>query len=208
LSIAVCSDRTSWINPSITSLLIEWLADGYQCIWTHDADQLEHADICFYLSYSKRVDQETRAKFKNNLVVHESDLPQGKGWSPLSWQILEGKNKIPVTLIEADERVDSGVIYAQEWIGFEGHELVDDLRAAQAAMTRQLCRWFVDAYPDNLAQAKVQGGIESFYLRRRPKDSQLDPNKTIKEQFNLLRISDNERYPAFLSSVIISTKFQ
>ena len=197
LSIAICSDRTSWINPSITSLLVEWLAKGYQCIWTHDADQLEHADIVFYLGYSKIVEHETRARFRNNLVVHESDLPQGKGWSPLSWQILEGKNQIPVTLIEADERVDSGVVYAQKWIVFEGHELVDELRVAQAEMTHQLCRWFVDAYPESLAQANPQAGQESFYPRRRSKDSQLDPNKTLKEQFNLLRIVDNERYPAF-----------
>jgi len=39
--------------------------------------------------------------------------------------------------------------------------------------------------------------LESFYLRRRPEDSRLDPDKTIREQFNLLRVVDNEKYPAF-----------
>jgi methionyl-tRNA formyltransferase len=32
---------------------------------------------------------------------------------------------------------------------------------------------------------------------RTSKDSKLNMNKTIKNQFNLLRIVDNERYPAY-----------
>ena len=46
-------------------------------------------------------------------------------------------------------------------------------------------------------KGKSQRGEETFYKKRTPKDSELDINKTIKEQFNLLRIVDNEKYPAF-----------
>jgi UDP-4-amino-4,6-dideoxy-N-acetyl-beta-L-altrosamine N-acetyltransferase len=42
-----------------------------------------------------------------------------------------------------------------------------------------------------------QSGNESFYPKRTPKDSELDINKTIQDQFNLLRIVDNDNYPAF-----------
>jgi methionyl-tRNA formyltransferase len=133
------------------------------------------------------------------LVVHESDLPSGKGWSPLTWQILEGKNRIPVTLFEATERVDSGDIYLQEWLEFEGHELIDELRQAQAAATLRLCREFVNRYPEVLQAAKPQVGKESFYPRRKPKDSQLDVNCSLAQQFNLLRVVDNEKYPSFFS---------
>ena len=34
-------------------------------------------------------------------------------------------------------------------------------------------------------------------MRRYAKDSQLDINKTIKDQFNHLRINDNKLYPSF-----------
>ena len=44
-----------------------------------------------------------------------------------------------------------------------------------------------------------QDGEDTFYLRRRKKHNELDPNKTISEQFNLLRIVDNERYPDFFN---------
>jgi methionyl-tRNA formyltransferase len=37
----------------------------------------------------------------------------------------------------------------------------------------------------------------TYYPKRKPQDSQLDPNKTIAEQFNLMRICDPNRFPAF-----------
>ena len=42
-----------------------------------------------------------------------------------------------------------------------------------------------------------QEGKETFYPRRGQKENELDINKTVLEQFNLLRVVDNERYPAF-----------
>lgn len=63
--------------------------------------------------------------------MHESDIPKGKGWSTLFWQILEEQNKIRVTLFEAGKKVDSRRIYAWKWFKFDGHELVDELRVAQ-----------------------------------------------------------------------------
>jgi len=65
----------------------------------HNANELLTGEFCFYLSYGKIVSKDMLSRFKHNLVVHESDLPQGKGWSPLTWQILEGKNRIPVTAV-------------------------------------------------------------------------------------------------------------
>src|SRR5699024_7115397 len=87
LSIAVCSDRDSWMNASIPGLLLKLLAAGHRCIWSHDAALLPPADLCFYLSYGKIVNREILNKYTHNLVVHASDLPEGKGWSPLTWQI-------------------------------------------------------------------------------------------------------------------------
>ena len=57
----------------------------------HNAEAFIKGDVCFYLSYEKIVTKKTLEKYKNNLVVHASDLPKGKGWSPMSWQISRGK---------------------------------------------------------------------------------------------------------------------
>jgi len=198
-SIVILSDEHSWINRALMDLVMDWSESGHVVHWAHSAADLPASDFCFCLSFGQLLPSNIRQQFKHTLVVHESDLPAGKGWSPLTWQILEGKNRIPVTLFEAADEVDSGPIYAQRWISFDGHELVDELREGQARATREICQWFVDHYPESLSEAREQRGCESFYPRRLAQDSLLDPNKTITEQFNLLRVVDNKRYPALIN---------
>lgn len=48
-----------------------------------------------------------------------------------------------------------------------------------------------------VAAAQHQFGEPIHYSRRRPADSQLDPERSLAEQFNLLRVGDDQSYPAF-----------
>jgi RimJ/RimL family protein N-acetyltransferase len=196
-SIAIISDEKSWLNDWLPEMISSLLNLGHRVLWVHKVSALRPADFCFYLSFSKIVSKKIRSNFTNNLVVHESDLPQGKGWSPLTWQILGGKNSIHASLIEADDEVDSGVIYAQERMEFEGHELVDELRSKQALATITLCKRFIDNRKMMVTQARMQTGKESFYPRRRLLDSLLDINKSLADNFNILRVVDNSKYPAY-----------
>lgn len=155
--------------------------------------EVENGDILILLSCEKKFTD--LSKNKNNLVVHESDLPMGKGWSPLTHQVLEGKNKIPVTLFEADKSFDGGKIYFKKFIDLNGDELIDELREKQAQMTFYLIDKFLRERSDIIGVK--QKGKETFYQRRNPSHSELDINKSILENFNLLRVVDNQRYPAF-----------
>jgi UDP-2,4-diacetamido-2,4,6-trideoxy-beta-L-altropyranose hydrolase len=196
-SIAILSNSTSWLNNFIPELILFFLAGGYRVQWAHEKKELQPGDFCFYLGCEEIVQADILSKYRNNLVVHESDLPKGKGWSPLTWQILEGKKRIPITLFEASEKVDSGVIYLQDWIEFDGSELIDELRKAQAKITIGLCKQFIKDYPQIFENARKQAGEESFYPRRFEMDSALDPSQSLEGQFNLLRVVDNQNYPAF-----------
>jgi UDP-4-amino-4,6-dideoxy-N-acetyl-beta-L-altrosamine N-acetyltransferase len=195
--IVILSDEESWINDYIPDLLEEWEAQGHCVRWANDVGQAGGGDLCFCLGLGQIVPRAVRDRFNHVLVVHESDLPKGRGWSPLTWQILDGADHIPVTVIEAADDVDSGPVYAQRWIAFEGHELIDELRAAQAAATHALCRAFVDDYPESAAQGREQAREPTYYPRRRPADSELNPEHSLTEQFNRLRVADNRRYPVF-----------
>lgn len=73
--------------------------------WAHDAKDIPIGDMCFYLYYGKIVDKNRLVQYWNNLFVHASDLPNGRGWSSLTWQILEGKEKIPVTIFEQENQL-------------------------------------------------------------------------------------------------------
>jgi methionyl-tRNA formyltransferase len=195
--ITIVTDDISWMNDYIPELIEQLVKRGYNVNWLHDVNLIEQGDVVYFLGCGQIVASNILEKNKHNLVVHESDLPQGKGWSPLTWQILEGKNDIPIVLLEAAEKVDSGVIYLKETMHFTGTELVEELRATQADTTFKLCLEFIDNYPDIIDKAVSQEGESSYYRRRTPEDSRLDPDKTIREQFDLLRVVDNKRYPAF-----------
>lgn len=197
LSITIVSDKNSWINQYLGQLIEILEKQGHTVSWHHSPKDITAGDIAFFLSCGQIVPPHTLALNRNNIVVHESALPQGRGWSPLTWQILEGKSEVPITLFEAAESVDSGDIYLQDLMCFNGDELVDDLRRIQGAKTIELCSEFVSRYPEVLEEAWSQEGEPDYYPRRRSKDSQLDVDKSIKEQFDLLRVVDNERYPAF-----------
>lgn len=185
----------SWIIPYAKTLKKELSKRQHKVCLFHKHKEVKKGDILCLLS-CERIFKSLHLN-THNLVVHESALPEGKGWSPLTWQILEGKNKIPITLFEAVDAVDAGDIYFQEFIEYEGHELIGELKAKQGEKTLELILKFVDNYEEVKGISQSQRGISSFYGRRRPKDSELDINKTILEQFNLLRVCDNERYPAF-----------
>ncbi len=193
--ISILTDKTSWMNKYNVFLKNALEALGHNVLCVSKPEELPEGDIAFFLSCFNIVTKEFLAKNKHNIVVHESDLPKGKGWSPMTWQILEGKNDIPITLFEASEKCDAGDIYFKDSIKLKGDELIEEWQALLGYKTIELCLKFVNSYEN--FEPVPQIGEESFYLRRTPKDSELDINKTIKEQFNLLRVVDNERYPAY-----------
>jgi methionyl-tRNA formyltransferase len=159
----------------------------------HNHQDIQKGDVLILLSCEQILKDLSLNKY--NLVAHASDLPQGKGWSPMTWQILEGKNEIPLTLFEAAEKVDAGVIYYQEFVKMEGHELLDELREKLGNAIIKLILQFIENY-DHI-QGTPQEGESTYYKKRKPENSELDISKTIEEQFNLFRVCDNERYPAF-----------
>ena len=114
------------------------------------------------------------------------------------WQILEGQNKITVTLLEAAENVDSGNILHQILITLEGHELFQEINQKLFQAELELMDYAIMNINNMKPRVQKNNG-ESFYRRRTPEDSELDIDKTIAQQFNLLRVADPKRYPAFFN---------
>jgi methionyl-tRNA formyltransferase len=82
-------------------------------------------------------------------------------------------------------------------IKLEGNELFPELKNKQAKATFDLCMEFMQNSEQMIRNKRKQTGISSYYRKRTPSDSCLDLNKTILDQFNLLRVVDNESYPAY-----------
>ena len=195
--ISLLSDPSSWLNDYLPQLIEALWQRGHALRWIHTPNELRPGDVCLLLSCGRLLSSEQLAFHRHNLVVHESALPEGQGWSPMTWQILEGASSIPITLFEATAALDAGPIYLQQQIALQGHELMEEWRVLQAQATLALClAWFV-RYQEVVNAVQPQHGEASHYRRRQPADSQLDPERSLAEQFNLLRVVDNQRYPAF-----------
>jgi methionyl-tRNA formyltransferase len=194
--IAILTSKDSWFVPYAMQLIKLIRKNRYEAKLFFKHENIPSAyDLVFMLSYFRVVGKDHLKKHKHNIVVHESDLPRGKGWAPLSWQVLEGKNRIPVVLFEATRKMDAGPIYIKDHIKFKGTELYTELRAAQAAKTMELCFRFIREH--KRLRSKTQSGRATFYGKRDPGDSELSIRGSIKDQFNLLRVVDNENFPAF-----------
>jgi methionyl-tRNA formyltransferase len=197
MKITVATDIPNhWVLPYCEKLISNLLIQNHDAVLVTEHQNICRGDICFFLGCGQIAKPATLAKNHYNLVVHESALPAGRGWSPLTWQILEGKNQIPIALLEATNgMVDSGDIYLQDLMTFEGHELLEELRVVQGNKTIELAERFVNEYSSLAKQS--QAGIPTFYSRRSKLDSELDVNMPLTQLFNQLRVADNDRYPAY-----------
>lgn len=194
--IAVLTSEQSWFVPHALELVNILKKHDYDSDLFFSHEEIdEYFDVVFILSYFRLIEDKFLKKHRHNIVVHGSDLPKGRGWAPIFWQILENKSEIPITLFEANENADDGDIYLKDVIIYEGHELNSEIREKQAEKTIDMCLKFLNNY-QNIKPIK-QEGEATFYRRRNPMDSELDVNKSLKEQFNLLRIGNNEEFPAF-----------
>lgn len=197
MNITIASDKNSWMHDYLPHFIEQVRLHHHKVLLVHTVRDIPAGDVAFLLSFGQIVPAATLAQHKNNIVVHASELPKGRGWSPLTWQIVEGKNTIPLTLFEAAESVDSGKVYMRSAVHYNGTELIDELRRIMAEKILTMCYEFIERYPAILADAQVQEGEPTFYAKRNKETSRLDPDKTLREQFNLLRTVDNKRYPAF-----------
>lgn len=190
----VCSDP---LHPKWPGLA-QWVArqsENVAELLTKAADA-SGGDLLFLISVQELVGSDIRSRYRHTLVVHASDLPEGRGWSPHVWTILEGRSRICVTMLEAAGKVDSGPIWAQREIMLHGHELWDEIADLIGAAELSLMDYAM-LNADRVQPQSQDSKAATYYRRRTPADSAVDVNRSIADQFNLLRVSDPNRYPAF-----------
>ncbi|MBC3374681.1 UDP-glucuronic acid dehydrogenase [Pseudomonas sp. SWRI92] len=160
--------------------------------------ELIGGDLLFLISCAEIIRLEEREKFQKVLVIHASDLPRGRGWSPHVWAIIEGAREITVTLLEAEDKVDSGHIWNKLRVEIPKHALCHEINESLFAAEYELMSFAVEQF--HCVRPTPQTDMApTYYSRRVPKDSELDPESSIASQFDLIRVSDPERFPAFFN---------
>lgn len=190
----LCTDPAHPVNAWLKRWMDE-VADRADVTLHRDVAEVGEGDFLFLIACHQLVKKDVRDRFDFTLVAHGSRLPLGRGWSPIVWQVLEGENELPLTLLNAEGGVDTGDIWHSATIGLDGTELSDEINAAVARETVGLMSWALANC--RTTTPRPQEGEPTLYPRRTPADSEVRPEQSIAEIFDLLRVSDPDRYPAF-----------
>lgn len=159
--------------------------------------ELSGGDILFLISCSEIVSAAERAAYRASLVLHASDLPLGRGWSPYIWQIIAGAEEITLSLLEAEDKVDSGRIWKKVKFPVPIHALWNEINERLFDAEIELIDYAVSEF-DSIVPVEQDPNIEpTYYSRRSPTDSQIDPTQSIANQFDSIRVCDPNRFPAF-----------
>jgi len=192
----LCSDLT---HP-VVGYLNEWIkvnSNTHKISFVHRKADLVGGDILFLISCSEIIEPRDRDLFKACLVLHASDLPSGRGWSPYVWEIVSGAVSITVSLIEAEDKVDTGRIWKKITKPVPKHALWQEINTILFDAELELIDFAVNSFDQVSPQEQSKIVEPTYHRRRNPSDSEINPEKSIAEQFDLIRVCDPERYPAY-----------
>lgn len=125
------------------------------------------------------------------VIFHMTDLPYGRGGSPLQNLIVRGHSETQMTALRCISEIDAGPIYMKRPLSLLGSASEIFLRSAQ--LMENMITEIFQAEPSPIPQ---QGEVVNF-CRRTPDDSNLLESKitSLNDFFDNIRMLDAEGYP-------------
>lgn len=192
----LCSNEEHPVNKYINNWISE-NSDQHQISLIRAKNELVGGDILFLISCTEVIEQKDRELFKACLVLHASNLPEGRGWSPHIWSIVDGESEYTLSLIEAEDKVDTGRIWHQKVISVKPDELWDEINDTLFLAEMDMLDFAIQNFNDCQPVEQNNQINPTYYPRRTPEHSLIDPFKSIASQFNAIRVCDPVRFPAF-----------
>ena len=159
---------------------------------TEEFIQKINPNYIFFLHWSWIIPKNIYNNF-NCVLFHMTDLPYGRGGSPLQNLIMNKVYKTKISAIKVSENIDSGDIYLKESLDIS-------TGSAQNIFKRSSQITFEKMIPEFLSSklsAKEQSGEIVTFKRRTPEQSSI---KTVKDLsltslYDFIRMLDGEGYP-------------
>jgi len=123
-----------------------------------------------------------------------TDLPFGRGGSPLQNLIAKGIYETKISALKCVEEIDAGPIYLKNPLSLHG--AADEIYLRASKIIEKMIVEIIDASLVPYAQT----GEPVFFQRRKPEQGNLLEAKSLEELFDLIRMLDADGYPrAFIN---------
>lgn len=149
-------------------------------------------DYIFFPHWSWLIPKEIHLTY-NCIVFHMTDLPYGRGGSPLQNLIYRNQERTKISAIKVVEELDAGNIYIKEdfFIGIGSAEEIF-IKISQIIYTKMI-PYIIENNPIPIPQK----GDVVYFKRRKPDGSNifLENFNNLNEIYNFIRMLDAENYP-------------
>ena len=143
----------------------------------------------FFPHWSKKVN----SKIINNyecVCFHETDVPYGRGGSPIQNLIIRNHKKTIITALKMTDKIDAGPIYLKKQLKLNGNAQQIYERASKKVYK------MISIIVKNKIMPVAQKGKIVKFKRRKPKQSVLlKKTKSLSELYNHIRMLDAKTYP-------------
>ncbi|MDR0919481.1 MAG: methionyl-tRNA formyltransferase [Oscillospiraceae bacterium] len=124
------------------------------------------------------------------IVFHMTDLPFGRGGSPLQNLISSGIYETKISAIKVNEGIDTGDVYFKENLSLYGSAEEIYMRASEIIFNKM-----IPYIIKNNPQPVPQTGVATTFNRRKPESSEITENMLLKQIYDQIRMLDAEDYP-------------
>jgi methionyl-tRNA formyltransferase len=136
------------------------------------------------------------------IVFHMTDLPYGRGGSPLQNLILRGHKETKISAIKVEEGIDTGDIYLKKNLSLEG-----TAKEILISASNTIGEMITEIIQNDLIPKPQTGEVVEF-KRRKPEDGNILLLNDINLIYDYLRMLDCEGYPnAFIETDAIKIEF-
>ena len=155
----------------------------------------------FFPHWSWRIPSEIYEKFEC-IVFHMTDLPFGRGGSPLQNMIVRGIKQTQLTALRCVAELDAGPIYLKRTLSLFGTAEEILLRA------NKLIEEMIVDIISHKPVAENQVGEPSYFRRRTPEESNIAQLGELEKVFDYIQMLDGEGYPsAFIETENLKIEF-
>ncbi|MGI2156610.1 methionyl-tRNA formyltransferase [Shewanella baltica] len=142
----------------------------------------------FFPHWSWRVAEDITTTYPC-VCFHMTDLPFGRGGSPLQNLISQGIKQTQLTALRMSDELDAGPIYAKYPLDLSGTAQQIFERAAP------LTYYLINRIVTEKLLAQPQNGDVVYFSRRLPSQSQLPSQLSSEALYDFIRMLDAETYP-------------